>query len=189
MSDTIRSFIAIELNKTLQEGLHQIQRHLQTCHPDVKWVDPTNIHLTLKFLGDVPLLTIQTIVEQLPSWVTGICPFQIALNMVGAFPRVKQPRVIWAGVPESHAQSIGQLADAIEKGVQILGFEKERKTFIAHVTIGRVRSGKNIKALAEMLVQHKIPHIPSQTVRSVSLFRSTLTPQGPIYEMLSKVML
>ncbi|MFA5260885.1 MAG: RNA 2',3'-cyclic phosphodiesterase [Candidatus Omnitrophota bacterium] len=188
-SDTIRSFIAVELDKTLQAGLHQIQEHLQTCHPDVKWVKPDDIHLTLKFLGDVPVTTIQTIIKQLPSFVAGIRPFELILNTVGAFPRIKQPRVIWAGVPEGQAHPILQLAEAIEKGARDLGFEKENKTFTAHVTMGRVRSTKNIKPLAEMLAQCEIPDTLTQTVQSVSLLKSTLKPQGPVYEVLSTTML
>ena len=185
MSDTIRSFIAVELERPLQEALHRVQERLQGCQPDVKWVSPANIHLTLKFLGEVPSTTIQDIIKQLPAFVAGIPPFKLTLCTVGAFPRISQPRVIWAGGSEDRAQSMLRLAEAIEKGTKPLGFQRGKKKFTAHVTLGRVRSTKNIKPLAEMLTHCVIPDGLTQTVQSVSLFKSTLTPQGPIYDVLS----
>ena len=185
MPETIRSFIAVELDKALRDVLHQIQEHLQTCHPDVTWVKPSNIHMTLKFLGEAPVMSIQTIIERLPSFVADIRPFEMSLSTVGAFPRIKQPRVIWVGIPEEHARFMSQLAEAIERGINPLGFKKEKKNFTAHVTIGRVRSTKNIKPLAEMLAHCGVPGGLTQKVQAVSLFKSTLTPQGPIYNVLS----
>ncbi|HPB67698.1 MAG TPA: RNA 2',3'-cyclic phosphodiesterase [Candidatus Omnitrophota bacterium] len=187
--DTIRSFIAVELQKPVQDALQKIQEQLKTCHPDVKWVKPANIHLTLKFLGEAPGARIQTVKDQLPSWVAGVSPFSITLNTLGAFPHIRQPRVIWAGLQEGPSSPLFLLAGTIEKETHRLGFAQEKKAFTAHVTIGRIRSAHNIKPLAEILAQCKVPANLTQTVQSVSLLKSTLTPQGPIYDIVSTVSL
>ncbi len=188
-SDTIRTFIAVELNKPVQDELQKIQEQLKTCHPDVKWVKPANIHLTLKFLGEAPIAKIEMIKDQLPSWVAGISPFSITLDTLGAFPHIRQPRVIWAGIQEEPSSPLFLLTGTIEKETRRLGFAKEKKAFTAHITIGRVRSAKNIKPLAKILAQCKVPANLTQPVQSISLLKSTLTPQGPIYDILSTVSL
>ncbi len=184
MNETLRSFIAIELDKSIQTHLHDVQEDMQRHIPDIRWVKPGNIHLTLKFLGEVSLPILQSIKEQLPSYVEKIRPFDFTLDTVGAFPRTKHPRVIWVGVSKDNSLLLSELAAEVEQGLKPLGFKKEKRPFTAHITIGRVRSTNHIFP-AETISRVQIPPGLKQPVKMITLFKSTLTPQGPIYEALS----
>jgi 2'-5' RNA ligase len=181
MSLTIRSFIAIELNKDIQESLAKIQSQLRAARADVKWVKPENIHLTLKFLGniDIDLITkINGIFEELGKKYQS---FPADLNTLGAFPKIKNPRVIWAGMQKGKDEVI-VIVKELEKQLAKIGIAKEEKEFHPHVTLGRLRSPYNRASLVEALEKNsKVPTL-NFTVDKIVLFKSTLTPKGPIYE-------
>lgn len=184
----MRTFIAIELSEEIKNTLAQIQSHLKYAGADVKWVTPGNIHLTLKFLGEVSEEKLQQVKSALEIIGKETVPFEISLKDIGAFPKIEYPRVIWVGLDKGAKEST-ELAGKIDEALSILGFDRDTRPFAAHLTIGRVRSAKNKLALKEKITNYHLLITDYQTIDSVILFQSTLTPTGSIYTKLHEAKL
>ena len=181
----MRTFIAIELPEQIRTILSNIQDELRQTQADVKWVKPENIHLTLKFLGDIEQILVKKIHSQLDEIAQRYTCFSLYLSGLGVFPKPQYPRVIWIGV--THDQPVLEIAKDLEKEMIKIGLPAESRPFSTHITLGRVRSGLNRKALVEKLeFLNKNLTLPQPEFRvlGLTLFKSTLTPQGPIYETL-----
>jgi len=184
----MRTFIAIPLPDRVRESLGEVQGQLKACASDVKWVEPDNIHLTLKFLGEIKdsqLNKVSLILEELakdtPSFAVVICS-------IGAFPRITSPRVIWAGIDKGK-EEVNDTAKRLEEKLSLIGIPKEERRFSSHITIGRTRSGLNLDKLAGGL--EKMSLLANDQRREfqaskITLFKSTLTPKGPIYAILKE---
>lgn len=181
----MRTFIAIELSQEIRDTLAQIASRLKYAGADVKWVEKDNIHLTLKFLGEISEEKVKLTAARLDTIAKETKPFEISLKDLGAFPKIDSPRVIWVGLDKGAKEST-ELAKKIDTALTKLGFQEETRPFAAHLTIGRVRSGLNKTALAEKMKSNyglwTVDH--GQTVSSLALYKSTLTPKGPIYSKL-----
>ena len=178
----MRTFVALELSDTVREELGRLQGELGRAGCDVKWVAPENIHLTVKFLGDVEEEKINEIKNILTRISSGEKTFEISLFKLGAFPSIDRPRVLWAGIDKGCAE-VEKIASLAKEGLENIGFPKEDHPFSAHLTLGRVRSGKNKDALREKILSLEARPVFSE-VNHIALFRSTLTPKGPIYSVL-----
>jgi 2'-5' RNA ligase len=184
----MRAFIAIELDKVLRDELATLQAKLKPCGADVKWAEPHNIHLTLKFLGEVPEEKIETIKKTLDTTAANNNTFNISLSGLGAFPNLNSPRVLWVGIKEGSNESV-KLANEIEAQLAKLGFSNEERPFSAHLTLGRMRSPKGrerLKEIIENINKNLVTSTPlhQSPVKDITLFQSTLTPKGPIYTAL-----
>jgi len=187
----MRTFIAIELPADVTAFLKRIQLQLKTAGADVKWVEPKNIHLTLKFLGEIEEKLLDNLNGILEEVSLGKSPFPARLMSIGAFPNIHSPRIIWAGISEGDAQ-IKQIAKELEEKIVHIGIPAEDRPFSSHITLGRLRSNFQKDKLAK-----KIQEIQASvekenlafTIKELTLFKSTLTPQGPIYEALKKASL
>lgn len=179
----MRAFIAIELPEEIRNILSRIQDELGQTRADVKWVKPKNIHLTLKFLGEIEqdlVKKIQAILEQIAQKNSS---FSLRLSNLGAFPKLQYARVVWFSI--SNDQPVLNIAKDLETELLKIDLPAESRTFSSHITLGRVRSGLNRKALVERiesLNKNFSSPQPEFKVLSLTLFKSTLTPQGPIYE-------
>lgn len=180
----MRVFIAIEITKEIQETLSKLQAELKTAPAGVKWINPKNIHLTLKFLGEVEEHKIPKIMQSLKKVSSNFKPFAIELSAIGGFPTLQSPRIIWVGI-EKGKEELKVLAGAIEDALIRLEFPKEARSLSAHLTIGRVKYIKDKKAFSQKICLTRFSPLP-QEVKSIILFKSTLTPKGPIYEKLSE---
>jgi len=176
----MRTFIAIELSKEIREALAQAQSHLKYSGADVKWVDKDNIHLTLKFLGEVTEGKLQQVISTLEIIGKENSVFEISIKDIGVFPNSDYPRVIWVGLDKGAVES-KKLAKMIDDALSKIGFEKESRPFAPHLTIGRVRSAKNKEALKEKIGTCQLPIVKSQLISSVVLFQSKLSPKDPTY--------
>ena len=178
----MRTFIAIELSKEVKDDLAKLQHELNKADADVKWVKPENIHLTLKFLGEVG----EDKIEDMKKVLDGISgknkPFELSLFKLGAFPSINSPRVVWVGIDKGCGES-EQIAKSIEDELEKLDFPKEERPFNAHLTLGRVRSGKNKAMLKERLSATEV-RPKSCRINDITIFQSILTPKGPIYSPL-----
>lgn len=184
----MRAFIAIELSDQIKDTLAQIQSYLKDSDADVKWVEKENIHLTLKFLGEInekKLQQIKTVVDKIGKLSK---PFEITLKDIGVFPKIGSPKVIWAGLDKGAKESI-DIAKHMDEELSKMGFEKESRPYAAHLTIGRVRSPKNKEALKEKILNFQLSAVNFQLISSIALFQSTLTPNGPIYTKLHEAKL
>jgi 2'-5' RNA ligase len=141
----IRSFIAIELPEALKRELTELEAILKARSlPVVRWVDPYGIHLTLKFLGDVPEEKIEEIMMAMEESAVGIAPFQLEVRDVGAFPNLNRVQVVWVGV-KGELNKLAQLQQQVEANMEQLGFPREGRAFSPHLTLGRLRNYSSLE--------------------------------------------
>jgi len=187
----MRTFIAITLPEDIRDSLEKVQKQLKTSQADVKWVEPKNIHLTLKFLGEIDNSQLEKIIAILGDTAKNQAAFLCRISSVGAFPRDNSPRVIWAGI-DLGDEEIKQIAKRLETNLLGLGFPPEDKPFSSHITLGRTKSSLNrdslVKGLLDLQKKAEKETI-AFSVNKITLFKSTLTPLGPIYEPLKEVIL
>ena len=183
MNNTIRTFIAIPLDPHIRQTIAQAQNHLKELDCNIKWVNPENIHLTLKFLGEVKLKKIDAVKQSLEDLLGSVKPLPIELTQLGAFPNVKRPRIIWVGLNDD-TKAISQLVSALEETLEKIGFKKEGRPFSPHITIGRIQSLKNLNLLSPEISGYSLPPDLRQTISHITLYKSTLTSDGPIYDAL-----
>src|SRR3970040_1457372 len=137
-SPTIRAFVAVNLDPSLKEALARVMERLKATRADVARGKPENLHLTLKFLGQVEETRLEAIAEAVASAARGCGPFRFVLGGLGAFPQPRAARVVWVGVPEG-ADSLAGLQARLEAELEPLGFPREERPFTAHLTLGRGR--------------------------------------------------
>ncbi len=186
MAEIIRAFIAIELNKEIKAKLDAFQERLKESCADVKWVNPDSIHLTLKFLGNIPPSSVKQVKEILNNVAKKTAPFAIAFSKIGAFPKMDYPRVIWVGMEEGR-NNIIELNRNLEDKLEKIGVVKEARPFEPHLTLGRVKSPKNkeeLKKIAESL-NRSLTTAAKMRVSGITLFKSALSSKGAIYTPLS----
>ena len=180
MSEGVRAFIAIELNPQIRDELAKLQSQLKSSKADVKWTRPDAIHLTLKFLGNNTHEKLEDVKKTLDKISPHYKPFEISLFKIGGFPRLENLRVIWVGIDKGCSQAEA-IAKDIERELSTMGFEKEKRAFTAHLTLGRARSPKGKRELVSKIETLDFKPSASCTVNKIVLFQSTLTPQGSIY--------
>ncbi len=147
----------------------------------MKWVAPANLHLTLKFLGDIPAGDLPAVGAALRGALAGSGgPFVLGLEGVGAFPSASSPRVVWVGVTQGREALTG-LAARVQEALGPLGFPPEARGFSPHLTLGRCRSSRNAAGLVAVLAALRDYRGPQVRVERVVLFSSELRPAGPAY--------
>lgn len=187
----MRAFIAIKLPKKLCDYLTGLQQELKKTQADVKWVAPNNIHLTLKFLGEIDTGKLDEIIAELKEISKNKTPFNIRPSSLGAFPKITFPRVIWVGIDKGDVETC-QIAKDLEGKLVELGIPAEDKKFSSHITVGRVRSNLHRERLVaglSDLASRKLPENLEFLADKITLLKSTLTPKGPLYEILNETSL
>jgi len=187
--EQIRAFIAIELSEDILSAIADLQRQLKKQVPEgtVRWVKPGGIHLTLQFLGDVPVVKINSIAQALTAACAPFHPFSVTVGGLGCFPNAKRPRVTWVGVDEPTG-TLAALQKAIERAMVPLGFTPERRAFHPHLTLGRTKrqaTRDQAQALGTLITTTQIPFLGQMNVRQVCLIRSDLRPTGAVYTRLA----
>lgn len=180
----IRSFIAIDLPAKIQTRLDKVSAQLQERLEDVpvRWVPVENIHLTLKFLGDVSESNLEVLKDVLRTVVANYDKFEISIGGMGAFPQARRPRVIWIGI-ESPPE-LASIQRNIESETARLGYARERRPFSPHLTLARVSRGagaRDVRKVAEVFNSFKVGFLGVARVEAVRLYRSELQPGGAIY--------
>ncbi len=179
-SKRIRAFVAIELPETVRNALGSLQKNLRDYGFSAKWSRPENIHLTLKFLGDIAESEIAPLGEQMASIARETAPITIVAQGLGVFPSVRRPRVLWTGIG-GETDRLSNLQQAIESGFETLGYERESKRFAGHFTLARFKGGVDPEAIVSAMGRFGGFVSDSFTADHVHLFQSELTPRGPIY--------
>ncbi len=183
----MRTFIAIELPESIKKKIEQAQAPLKKTGAFVSWVKSGNIHITLKFLGEVPEDKINEVFSAAEKALEGANKFTLNLKSMGAFPDFKRPRVVWIGAG-SGEKELSYLAGRVEEEMEKIGFPKEGRKFSAHFTIGRVKSPKNIEKLMEQVKSSDFVTDEIE-VKEVVVMKSQLHPAGAIYTPLKKIQL
>jgi 2'-5' RNA ligase len=185
--ETIRTFICIEIPETIKGRIGSLQQELRKLGGQVSWTRPSNIHLTIKFLGDVPASRIEEIQRAVELATAGRPSFEIEVGEAGCFPSPRNPRVLWVGLT-SLPDPLKELHEAIEKELARLGFPREPRKFSPHLTIGRIRAPQNAGRLAEELIKRG-GETESFRAAEVIVMRSDLNPAGSQYTPLAVVRL
>ncbi len=181
----MRTFVAVELIADLKKKIEELQNPLKRISTDVSWVKPGNVHATLKFLGEVPVEKIEKVFEGTKTALEGMKVFKLSLKDLGCFPNMKRPRVVWIGVDKGK-QELSLLQKKIEDEMGKIGFPKEDREFSPHLTIGRVKSPKNIDKLTE-LIKNTSFQTEEIEIKEVVVMKSELYPAGAIYTPLKKI--
>jgi len=188
--EEIRSFIAIELPEEVREGLARLGNELKRNeHKFVKWVNPDGLHLTLKFLGNIPSKRVTEIINAIEEVTQGVSAFHLEISGLGAFPSLRQARVFWVGIG-GEVDKLSKLQQNIDSALDVLRFAKEERPFVPHLTLARLRPGasplerRSFGELVDSTIFEDKYHIE---VEAVSLMRSQLTPAGAVYTRLSAV--
>jgi 2'-5' RNA ligase len=181
----MRAFIAVEINEEVRRKLLKVQEGLKATGADLKLVDPENIHITLKFLGEIPEEKLQGITQALDETVAGVPSFDAQIKGIGVFPSLNYIRVVWAGVREG-GDKIKEIQRSLDLRLQKLGFKLERD-FVPHLTFARVRSPKNKERLVAFVKGLTNEEFGISRVESIELKQSKLTPRGPVYTTVAKV--
>ena len=178
-TDVIRTFICIEIPESIKSRINKLQETLRQIEAQVSWTKASNIHLTLKFLGGVEASRIERVGKALERAAKGIGPIEVEIGGAGCFPSPRSPRVLWVGVSnvtEQFQRLYSNIEDELSRG----GFEREKRKFSPHLTIGRIRTPPKAAVVAEALIASGFaPETFKAT--EVIVMRSDLKPTGSIY--------
>jgi 2'-5' RNA ligase len=184
----IRTFIAVDPGKPIRDRLLALQETLARTETEVKWVEAANLHVTLLFLGEVDDREVHHVCQMVADGVQQRPAFSMTVERVGCFPTPRRPRVVWAGVGEG-TQPLCAIHDTLEEPLTELGYRREERRYTPHITLGRVKSDRPTDKLAAALVKHAGWKGGETAVREILVMSSELTPQGPIYTVLSRAAL
>ncbi len=182
----MRSFIAIEIPDEIKKGLIEAQHRIKSSGVDASWPRPEGMHLTLKFMGEVPEARITEIMDGLRQSAAGTAPFRLDAGGIGAFPGLRNARVVWIGL-SGDTETLGRLQAAVDDAMARLGMDRDKRAFTPHLTLGRIKyirsSDRWLKGLDEM----KNFQLPGFDVTSISLMKSELKPSGAVYTEMGRV--
>jgi 2'-5' RNA ligase len=182
----IRTFVALDLDAPVRRAAREIIERLARGHSSVRWVAPENLHLTFKFLGDVPETELYQVCRAVTRAVDGQTAFRVDCGGVGAFPSVARPRTIWLGLDDPDGRLV-QLHGRMEEELGELGFPRELRPFVPHITLGRVAQGsRRLETLLDRLQAEANADAGSVTVQECRIYASELGPDGPVYTVLGR---
>jgi RNA 2',3'-cyclic 3'-phosphodiesterase len=176
----LRTFIAIDLPDGIQQALDRFEKALQEAQAAITWVRPERIHLTLKFLGDVSPERIPEIQRSLETVAGTLSPFRLKPSGCGAFPSLKQMRVIWVGM-QGDGAALNGLQRGVEEAMMHLGFKREDRPFRPHLTLGRLKGRQHLRHLQDLLIAHQSFEAEAFDVTELVLYKSELRPEGARY--------
>lgn len=180
----MRVFIAVDLPNEIRDALRNVQQQLQPLTDSARWVSPESIHVTLKFIGEIP----EKRIDDVDAALTGLTwkPFTVTVHGVGFFPGTRSPRVFWAGM---EAPTMQGLAEQLDTRMERAGFEKEKRAFRPHITLARARDSRIESALVAGAAEYEAHQFGAFTVDRMFLFKSTLKSSGAEYEKLKEYLL
>jgi len=181
----VRSFVAVDLDDPeIKNRITKAQQDLEQSGASLKIVQPEIMHLTLRFLGEIPQATVQNVIEAMSQ--IRFSPFEIQFNGVGVFPNVRRISVVWIGITQGQ-ERLAEIFRQLEPKLRQIGLQPDNKGFSPHLTIARVRSGLNKEQLAKTIEGMRDIEFGKMEVTAVRLKKSTLTPRGPIYTTLHEI--
>jgi 2'-5' RNA ligase len=179
----IRTFIAIELPDEILQAIRELQEALKAEKLDLRWVDPGNLHLTLKFLGEISPKDLDPVRLAMKKAAARVQAFELHGKGLGAFPGLNRPRVVWAGMG-GETESLQKLAGFLDQELGALGFEKETRPYQGHLTLARAKGMVNPVQMTRAAGRCMTFQTPGFFVHELILFQSRLKPGGPEYEKL-----
>jgi len=183
MAKDMRLFVAVPIQPKLRRKFFNLVNQLKSIGANVKWVAEENFHITLKFLGDTPDEKLSVVENAIESALSGFSPVRLKFGKLGAFPNFKRPRVLWIGL-ESGYEELSAMAGSLEDSFEEIGYEKEKRKFRSHLTIGRVKSQKGVNRLMEKVEYLKDFDGGNMKLTHIHLMKSDLKRSGPVYTVL-----
>lgn len=178
----MRVFIALSLDKEIREGIGQTISRYQDNFPGIKWVPAVNLHLTLKFLGEINRFDLHQVISALERISTGFLPFSMAVQGSGFFPAAGNPQIFWAGIKAD--RELSDLAKAVTREIP----SGDNKKFHPHITLGRIRANFPLAGeLARLFLEDAPQGWGKMQVSGIDVFESILRPAGPIYEKIQTI--
>lgn len=185
----VRTFLGIDLGEEIRDRLVALQEELAEAAPDVKWVEPENLHVTLLFLGEVAQRETLDICRAAQKAIMDVPAFVISVEGTGCFPNLRRPRTLWVGIGKG-SDEIKEVHDAIETPLLEMGnYRRETRGYTPHVTLGRVKGDSPSDVLVKALAKHKTWSAGETIVKAVNVMSSELRSDGPIYTVLGKAKL
>ena len=184
MDKTVRCFLAIDLNEDVYQALEDLSQKLRSPRIDVRWVRTKNIHLTLRFFGEISSQEITSASQAIEKAVETVSPFEIKIQGLGAFPSLRSPRIVWAGIDASH--QLIDLEQRISSELKQKEWPPPDKPFKPHLTLGRVKSSRNKQDFVHLVIKHGQASIGRLDVDHVSLIRRDLRPSGAVYTPINR---
>jgi len=181
----IRTFIAVDLPGQIKDRIGEIISPLKPLSRSIRWVRPEGLHLTLKFLGEIPEEQLPDIFSALETALSEWSTFRFRLSGLGGFPNLRRPRVLWIGIREG-GDPLRELAGAVDRALVSCGFPPEKRPFSPHLTIGRVRSPQGLQEVLEQLPAIDCTSEPI-TAGAVKVMKSQLKPTGAEYSALKVI--
>jgi len=186
----IRTFIAVDLPDPIINKVSGIIEYFRTQTPPdlLKWVDPTNIHLTVKFLGEIPKKNLDSICAILSETMRNMSAFNLTIRGLGMYPNAQKPRVIWLGV--HGIEPLLKMHTALDQNLLVASISPEKRKYSPHLTLARVRrqaEDAKVHAAGKTLSQFKVDSLGEFTIDTVRLYQSDLTPKGSLYTPLLTV--
>lgn len=187
---SIRSFISIPLATDVRAAAVRLIHRLQKPGDGIQWVPTDNLHLTLKFLGDVENVQIPNVCQRLHKICQDIPPFELLFRGTGAFPNLDRPRTLWVGI-EDPSENLRRLAGQLESGMADLGFKPEPRDYRPHLTLGRTRSGgrRGTPEVIQRLRTEQRLRLGAMQADTVHLMASFLEKRGPSYQVMDTISL
>jgi 2'-5' RNA ligase len=186
--ETARAFIAVDIGDEIRNKLDELQRKLKKVHSNVRWTQPENMHLTLAFLGDVPIEELDRVTSAIDRACRSAEAFELKAIGVGTFGKPRHPRVIWAGI--ATCPPLTALQQRIGEALLAAEIAFDQKPFSPHLTLGRVKSvDPHTPSLMDKLEKYGDTPFGSVLVSGVELMKSELAPRGAEYAVLHRVAL
>jgi len=180
----IRSFVAVEFPSSIQDAIISQTTNLRKLYPNhiIRWVKPGNIHLTLKFLGDITQSNLEFIARSLAHEAKKVKPFSISFTNLGIFPNPKKPKIIWIGV--NSPSILGEFQSKIEALTSRHGIPIEQRRFSPHITLGRISDSNSLDTIENLIIEISsinVSTLDTVNISAIKIFKSDLKPDGPIY--------
>ena len=183
--EKVRAFIAVDLeDEALRIQLVEFMQNLLNEGADAKLVAPQNLHLTLRFLGEIEESAVDRVIDEMRT--LSFQPFEVQFKGAGAFPNPTRMNVVWVAVSRGR-DDLKRIAEELEPKLRRIGIPPDKKGFSPHLTVARIRSGRNKDKIIRLLNESSEKDFGSMRAESVRLKRSILTPNGPVYSTIFEV--
>ena len=183
MGSKLRAFIAIEVPEKIHNDIRRLQRAVASHRLNIRWVKPVNMHLTIKFLGDVDPSDMEVFGRILSDTAANHPIFDLLPQGVGIFPNIRRPRIIWAGIA-GQTDVLRSVRKSVENALVSLGFAADKRPYRGHLTIGRIKTHLDQGRLVTALRTHQVFVSKTFSVERLVMLKSELHPNGPVYTKL-----
>lgn len=183
----VRTFLAIDLPTKLLDRIGRYQSEWSSLGSGVRWVKHSRLHVTLKFLGDIPEPDVDQVIEACQEACSRSYSFNLSIRGTGVFPNERRPRVLWIGLHED-TDHLSALHKRLEGSLDSRGYPRESRPFSPHLTVGRVKGSRVPSSALETFLREEIMSEPFP-VEELIVYKSKLTPRGPLYSDLARIKL